>query len=80
MSVQNDPYKRLRVWENCYIFQLEPSQYQSPKIVQLMLVLGPLHTQVGEPMTITLQALSLVGKVEPVQVRFTLCLRDQQSM
>ena len=80
MSVQNDPYKRLRVWENCYIFQLEPSQYQSPKIVQLMLVLGPLHTQVGEPMTITLQALSLVGKVEPVQVRFTLRLRDQRSM
>ena len=33
-----------------------------------------------EPMTITLQALSLVEKVELVQVRFTLCLRDQQSM
>jgi hypothetical protein len=31
-------------------------------------------------MTITLQALSLVEKVEPVQVRFTLCLRDQRSM
>ena len=31
-------------------------------------------------MTITLRALSLVGKAEPVQVCFTLCLRDQQSM
>jgi hypothetical protein len=29
--------------------------------------------------TITLQALSLVEKAEPVQVRFTLHLRDQQS-
>jgi hypothetical protein len=31
-------------------------------------------------MTITLQALSLVEKAEPVQVRFTLRLRGQQSM
>ena len=31
-------------------------------------------------MTVTLQALSLVEKAEPVQVRFTLCLRDQWSM
>ena len=31
-------------------------------------------------MTIALQALSLVEKAEPVQVRFTLRLRDQQSM
>ena len=31
-------------------------------------------------MTITFQALSLVEKVEPVQVRFTLRLRDQWSM
>ena len=30
--------------------------------------------------TITLQAHLLVEKVEPVQVRFTLCLRDQRSM
>ena len=33
-----------------------------------------------EPMTITLQALSLVEKAEPVQVRFTLFLRDHRSM
>ena len=33
-----------------------------------------------EPVFITLQALSLVGKAEHVQVRFTLRLRDQQSM
>ena len=30
-------------------------------------------------MTIALQALSLVEKVEPVQVCFTLCMRDQWS-
>ena len=42
--------------------------------------LGPLHTRDWEPMTITLQALSLVDKAEPLQVRFTLCLRDQGSM
>ena len=30
-------------------------------------------------MTITLQALSLVQKAEPIQVRFTLRLRDQRS-
>ena len=39
-----------------------------------------IHTQDWEPVTITLQALSLVEKVEPVQVRFTLRLRDQRSM
>ena len=42
--------------------------------------LGPLHTRDREPVTITLQALSLVEKVEPVKVCFTLRLRDQQSM
>ena len=42
--------------------------------------LGPLHTRDWEPMTTTLQTLSLVEKVEPVQVRCTLCLRDKQSM
>jgi hypothetical protein len=34
-------------------------------------------TRDWEPMTITLRALSLVEKAEPVQVRFTLPLRDQ---
>jgi len=42
--------------------------------------LGPLHTRDWEPVTITLQALSLVEKVEPVQVRFTLHFRDQGDM
>ena len=42
--------------------------------------LGPLHTRVWEPVTITLQALSLVEKAELGQVPFTLRLRDQQSM
>ena len=41
---------------------------------------GPLHTQDWEPMTITLQAISLVEKAEPVQVRFILYLKDQHSM
>jgi hypothetical protein len=42
--------------------------------------LRPLHPRDWEPMTITLQALSLVQKAEPVQVRFKLRLRDQWSM
>ena len=33
-----------------------------------------------EPVTITLQALSLVEKTEPVQIRFTLSMRDQHDM
>jgi hypothetical protein len=43
-------------------------------------VSGPLCTQDWKPMTIPLQVLSLVKKAEPVQVRFTLRLRDQRSM
>ena len=44
------------------------------------LYLGPLHTRGWEPMSIALQALSLVETAEPVQVRyFTLRLRDQRS-
>jgi len=42
--------------------------------------LGPLHTRDWEHVTITLQALSLVEKAEPVQVRFALRLRDQRSI
>jgi hypothetical protein len=37
-------------------------------------------TRDREPVTVTLQVLSLVEKAEPVQVRFTLRFRDQQSM
>jgi hypothetical protein len=40
---------------------------------------GPLHTQHWGPVTIALQALSLVEKAELVQVHFTLCLTDQRS-
>ena len=40
----------------------------------------PLHTRDWEPVTITLQTLPLVEKAEPVQVQFTLRLRDQHSM
>jgi hypothetical protein len=42
--------------------------------------LGPLLTRHLEPVTITLQALSLVEEAKPVQVRFTLRLRDQRFM
>ena len=42
--------------------------------------LGSLHTRDWEPVTSTSQALSLVGKTEPVRVRFTLRLKDQRSM
>jgi hypothetical protein len=42
--------------------------------------LGPIHTRDWEPVTLTLQALSLVEKAEPVQVRFTQRLRDRRSM
>ena len=41
--------------------------------------LRALHTLDWGPVTIALQVLSLVEKVEPVQVRFTLRLRDQHS-
>jgi hypothetical protein len=39
----------------------------------------PLHTWDWEHVTITFQSLSLVEKVEPIQVHFTLSLRDQRS-
>ena len=42
--------------------------------------LGPLHTRDWEPVTIALQALSLVTKAEPVQVLFTQRSRNQRSM
>ena len=45
-----------------------------------MVDLGPLHTQYWEPVTITLQALSMVEKAKLVQVRFTLYLRAHRSM
>ena len=54
-------------------------RYQIFGMVKIhFLHLGPLHTRDWQPVTITLQALSLVEKAEPVQVRFTLRLRDQQ--
>ena len=41
--------------------------------------LGPLHTRDWEPVTITLQTLSLVGKAKFYQVCFMICWRDQRS-
>ena len=40
----------------------------------------PLHTRDREPVSMTLQALSLVEKVELVEVPFTLRSKDQRSM
>ena len=48
--------------------------------VILNIYLRPLHTQDSKPVTIALQALSLVGKAEVVQDCFKLRLRDQWSM
>ena len=45
----------------------------------ILTYLRPLHTRDWVPVTIPLHALALVGKVGPVQVRFTLHLRDQRS-
>jgi hypothetical protein len=50
------------------------------KLSQFIRNEGPRHTRDWEPVSNTLQALSLVEKAEPVQVRFTLRLRDQWSM
>jgi hypothetical protein len=41
---------------------------------------GRFTHKIEGPMIIALQALSLVEKAEPVQVHFTLPLRDQRSM
>ena len=53
------------------------------KIIQVFIILISLlrvtsHTRLNAR-DITLQVLSLVEKAEPIQVRFTLCLRDQLS-
>ena len=45
-----------------------------------MVIVTPPPPRDWEPVTIKLQALSSVEKAEPVQVRFTLSFRDQQSM
>ena len=69
-SLQHQSLKALVIthWWLYLITQLQPHPN-----------LGPLHTRDWEPVTSTPQALSLVEKVEPVQVRFTLHLRDQRS-
>ena len=53
----------------------------SESLKSMLSSLRPLHSRDWEPVTITPQALSLVEKAEPVQVRyFTLCSRDQHSI
>ena len=49
-------------------------------LLYTLLTLGPFHTRDLEPVTIPLQAPSLVEKTELVQIRFTLRLRDQRTM
>jgi hypothetical protein len=39
----------------------------------VVVFLRPLYTQNQGPMTIALQALSLVERVEPIKIHFTLC-------
>ena len=68
-----------------HLFYLTNISYKAMYFIQFYfqeesLNLGPLHTREWEPVSITLQALSLADKVEVVQVRFTLRLRDQWSM
>ena len=46
--------------------------FPSTRLFNYATISGPLHTRDWEPVIITLQALSLVEKLEPVQVRFTL--------
>ena len=58
---------------------MEKTAFHGPTLCVKWL-LGPLHTREWEPVSSTLQALSLLEKAELVQVRFTLCLTDQQSM
>jgi hypothetical protein len=59
-----------------------PKQIPNDPILSIIYALtsGLHHTRDWEPVTITFQALSSVEKAKPVQVRFTLCLRDQRSM
>ena len=62
------------------LIQLWTNTFQSTSKGTYIYARGPLHTRDWEPVTIKLQALSLVENAEPVQVRFTVRLRDQQSM
>ena len=66
---------------NCWAHRAHPPSWTLLCIYNFVIILGPLHTQDWEPLTIiTLQAISLVKKTEPVQLRFTLRLRAQRSM
>ena len=73
----NRTYKRN--WHDYKAF-LSKGHLMPALIIQRWTHSKPLHTRDWEPVTMTLQALSLRGKEEPVQVRFTLCLRDQRSI
>jgi hypothetical protein len=75
-------YIFLFLFSPSYESNILPKQSKGRVIMILIFlgILGPLHTWDWEPVTITLQALSLAEKAEPVQVRFTLRLRDQQSI
>jgi hypothetical protein len=68
-------------WESLKTSKINNIIYAKALIhCSVLSALGPLYTRDWEPMTIALQALSLVEKAELVEVCFTLCLRDQWSI
>jgi hypothetical protein len=76
------PMRALRLqWSRAFVLVCEVAlTIKLHSLGHYRATLVSLHTRDWEPMTITLQALSLVEKAEPVQVRFTLRLRDHRSM
>ena len=70
MYFQNVPHNRTKIW---------PVSVRLLVLITDILLWATSHTRL-RARDLTLQALSLVEKAEPVQLRFTLCLRDQRSM
>jgi hypothetical protein len=67
-------------WITLYWVEILDQSMHFSNVVWIGLNLGPLHTRDWEHVTITCQALSLVEKMEPVQVRFTPCSWDQHNI
>jgi hypothetical protein len=68
--------------ENCPVCKkklLCVDQLTTTNLIVVVILKATSHTRL-RARDHTLQALSLVEKAEPIQVRFTLHLRDQQSM
>ena len=76
MSQEEEPV----IKQGCYKARL-PAVYTWSRSRTAHTNLGPLHIRDWDPVTVTLQALSLAEKAEPVQVRcFTLRLRDRNGV